>query len=428
MSDDTWEGVFENVPEYNDDGTFAKYIIKERNTDIDYITTYLQKNDGTGVRFRFRDDLWASNWYTAAGYNNMLLYYKYDGQLYLFDGVFSYYEYTLPTTEFWLVGYNNSSAVYGESAKPSKMRYYIKDIEAVDMTGNAITSQVLSAARLIDTPSYSVGSQTPIRIDEEALENVDSYETDLEKILAYEAQKGSNYYVYNQGAIEHNVVDFHAGEKPYALYENGEGGITHYSYYDGQTVERTAANIVNNKFRDDNVNLKVSKTVTGGMSDPDDLFDFTVNIRGAEAEHEYQVKKNGTVDNSLLLTTDGDGNSTITFRLKHDENIEIIGLPYDTEYSVSEAASEYLASYSIDRYGDIEDRNYGTAANTTINTALSTGTKHLRGNQEVAYTNSLPTVVPTGVDATSYILLLLVTILLVIASVKNHKKRKGAPN
>ena len=428
VSDDTWEGIFENVPEYNDDGTYAKYIIKERNTDMDYVTTYLQKNDGTGVRFKFRDDLWAGNWYTPTGGNNLLLYYKYNGQLYLFDGVFSYYEYTLPTTEFWLVGYNKSSAVYGEEAKPSKMRYYIKDIEAVDYTGDAMTSQVLSNARLIDSPSYSVGSQSPILINEENLENIDTYETDLEKILAYEANKNNGYYVYNQSAIESNAVDFYASEKPYAVYENGDGGIVHYSYYDGQTTERVAANTVKNKFRDDNVNLKVSKTVTGGMSNSDDMFDFTVNIKGAETGHEYRTKKNGTYDDSLSLTTNDEGNGTLTFKLKHGENIEIIGLPYDTEYSVSEAASEYLASYTIDRYGDTGERNYGTAANTTQNTALATGTKHLRGNQEVAYTNSLSSIVPTGIDTTSYILLLLVIILLVVMAVKNHKNRKSAPN
>ena len=79
-------------------------------------------------------------------------------------------------------------------------------------------------------------------------------------------------------------------------------------------------NSVKNKFRDDNVNLKVSKTVTGGMSNSDDMFDFTVNIKGAETGHEYRTKKNGTYDDSLSLTTNDEGNGTLTFKLKHGEN------------------------------------------------------------------------------------------------------------
>lgn len=83
-------------------------------------------------------------------------------------------------------------------------------------------------------------------------------------------------------------------------------------------------------------NLKISKTV-GGENPPDDAkFTFTVNVTDGTTPLSGTFNtKSGTVSDGTITFTDGEAKVT----LKHNESLTILGLPYNADYTVTEAAA-----------------------------------------------------------------------------------------
>lgn len=83
-------------------------------------------------------------------------------------------------------------------------------------------------------------------------------------------------------------------------------------------------------------NLKVSKTVNGENPPDDAEFTFTVNVTdGTTPLNGIFNTKSGTGSDGTITFTDGEAEVT----LKHSESLTILGLPYNANYTVTEAAA-----------------------------------------------------------------------------------------
>lgn len=101
----------------------------------------------------------------------------------------------------------------------------------------------------------------------------------------------------------------------------------------------------------------VKKNVTGSLGDRTKQFEFLVTISGTEPGGQYTftgegqmsgVMTNGFVggDNNTLISDD-DGMISFTYLLRDDDTLTIEDLPNGAEWTVTEAASNHIASYSV---------------------------------------------------------------------------------
>ena len=155
------------------------------------------------------------------------------------------------------------------------------------------------------------------------------------------------------------------------------------------------------------LNLTVSKQVTGSMGDRTKEFTFTVTIPSF-ANQTISIIKNGT---PATLTFDDDGKATFT--LQSDQSAVISGIPYGTNYTVSEAVdSLYAQSHQINGGSEV--------------TSLTTGTLSLTEDTEVMFTNDCNISPPTGLfsDATPWVLMSMIAIALALAFLCKRKQPK----
>lgn len=145
--------------------------------------------------------------------------------------------------------------------------------------------------------------------------------------------------------------------------------------------------------------LKVSKTVTGNMGDPDQYFEFKVTLTGENGKTygtSYAVSGGSNASNPKNIKI---GEET-TFLLKHGDTLSIANLPYGVTYTVTET----------------EDTNY-----TTTKTG-DTGTIDA-AEQTAAFTNNKEREIDMGVttDNLPYVMLLgFVTLLGAAMLLKRH--------
>ena len=121
----------------------------------------------------------------------------------------------------------------------------------------------------------------------------------------------------------------------------------------------------------DSKDVELIKKVTGTLGDLQKEFEFTVTLTGLQGNSSYKIvpvsKKTG-VDAPALgnakntgLTKDGNdyfvktaaNETTKTFKvvLKSQQSIKIEGLPTEATYTVTEAASDHKASYTVESEG-----------------------------------------------------------------------------
>ena len=124
-----------------------------------------------------------------------------------------------------------------------------------------------------------------------------------------------------------------------------------------------------------NDSLKVSKKVAGTAANTQDEFSYTLKIKGAQGSYDA-VKGNDkyTVE----------AGKDFTFKLKHDESIEIKNLPDGATYTVTEANTDYTENFAV-------DDGQAQAG------AVATGTIHQ--GSTVAYTNEKGFAPATGVNS-----------------------------
>lgn len=162
--------------------------------------------------------------------------------------------------------------------------------------------------------------------------------------------------------------------------------------------------------------LTISKNVKGSLGDVTKEFEFTVTLTGLQPSTNYTIAGNGlsgvqtpTVGSftSPTLTTNNAGSATFVVKLKDGESITVQGLNATSHYTVSEAASDHVASLALTAEGQnaviaTGTSGNGIAANNAAQTALATAQETIDaadGNQTVAYTNTRSITTITGVQS-----------------------------
>ena len=150
--------------------------------------------------------------------------------------------------------------------------------------------------------------------------------------------------------------------------------------------------------------VTLSKKVTGNQGSRDEYFQFTVDIKGADAGTQFIVdlanadtktKVNGVNkeihDNPALLTAGANGTLSQDFWIQNGQSIKIQGLAGSTGYIVTEADNAYKTNIAVTgdtKNGEADIAN--VSGKVVTDTAVSKDTK-------VAYTNELAGTVPTGI-------------------------------
>lgn len=124
-----------------------------------------------------------------------------------------------------------------------------------------------------------------------------------------------------------------------------------------------------------NDSLKVFKKVAGTAANMQDEFSYTLKIEGAQGSYGYVL-------NGVAGTFDA--KDTLTFKMKHDQSIEIKNLPEGATYTVTEADTDYTESFAVD----------GGQAQAG---KVATGTIHK--DSTVVYTNEKGFAPATGVNS-----------------------------
>lgn len=135
-----------------------------------------------------------------------------------------------------------------------------------------------------------------------------------------------------------------------------------------------AANFNNTAAANDS--LTVSKTVSGAAANTNDEFTYTLTLEGAQDSYDF-VKSDGTT---------GTIKSGDTFKLKHDQTIEIKNLPEGASYKVVETDTTYDETVTVNGKAQAD----GHVAEGTVTSANS-----------VSYLNKKGFAADTGITANS---------------------------
>lgn len=154
-------------------------------------------------------------------------------------------------------------------------------------------------------------------------------------------------------------------------------------------------------------NLTITKYITGNMSSVDDKFEFTINVEGDTGATPYSWTKNG-VDQTTPIK------SGIPFEMGHNDTV-VITMPAGSIVTVSEDTKGYTPSFKFDGEEPVE--------NSSISFPLVSDT-------EIVVTNTLESILPTGIwTATglliaSGICLIIIVFTLIIRSRRLKKYSK----
>ena len=130
--------------------------------------------------------------------------------------------------------------------------------------------------------------------------------------------------------------------------------------------------------------LTVTKTVAGNMGSRDQKFDFTVTLQDANGDPFPSGNMNARYGDGSEVTLTFDNTGTAAFQLAHGESIRL-ALPSGTSYSVTEAVTDYDATWKLNN-GEVQT---GRTSNGV-----------LTEDKKIAFTNTKNGVIPTGIDFT----------------------------
>lgn len=208
------------------------------------------------------------------------------------------------------------------------------------------------------------------------------------------AQKLFEGYEFTAPGTYNFTVKEIAGSNPNIVYDGTEYNVEvvvsmpdNYPASDTPVIREIKAKAASGKkadkaaFTNDkkaNDSLTVSKKVAGTAANTQDEFEYTLTLEGVEGSYDFvKGAKTGTV-------TAGE---PFTFKLKHDESIEIKNLPDGAKYTVVETNTDYNATnVAHDVDGDVKGD------------VKAAGTIKAGGNT-VAYTNEKGFAPATGVNS-----------------------------
>ena len=130
--------------------------------------------------------------------------------------------------------------------------------------------------------------------------------------------------------------------------------------------------------------LTVTKTVAGNMGSRDQKFDFTVTLQDANGDPFQSGNMNARYGDGSEVTLTFDNTGTAAFQLAHGESIRL-ALPSGTSYSVTEAVTDYDATWKLNN-GEVQTGR--------------TSSGLLTEDKKIAFTNTKNGVIPTGIDFT----------------------------
>jgi hypothetical protein len=154
-------------------------------------------------------------------------------------------------------------------------------------------------------------------------------------------------------------------------------------------------------------NLQVEKEITGMMSDPDQKFEFTINLSNENVTStQFDAATTGSdlspATNPAALSS---GKATVSAKLSHGKTLSITGLPKDTKATINEknlAAEPYTVSVNT---SNTEKTNNG-ATGTPFQFSPETNNYNIVNEYEInktemgdkiLITNNLDAISPTGI-------------------------------
>ncbi|MBR2523529.1 MAG: hypothetical protein IKE53_03725 [Clostridiales bacterium] len=154
--------------------------------------------------------------------------------------------------------------------------------------------------------------------------------------------------------------------------------------------------------------MTISKTVQGNMGSRDKFFEFEVTLTDANGNilNSIDVTYNDGRTETIDLDSDGKGQ----FYLSHDQSMSVT-LPVGTTYTITELDDQYQTTYSID--GGAEQQ--GKTVMGVLDDTMS-----------IDFTNTLGTVIPTGVKTSVNLLISAFVALIagiVINFFRNYRRR-----
>lgn len=168
-------------------------------------------------------------------------------------------------------------------------------------------------------------------------------------------------------------------------------------------------NIPNKKDTSENVTYKITKSVAGNFGNKNKDFKFTFKVTNPPAGAEYMWYKNDDLQQKSLKSGD-------KFTLKHGDEVRI-KLPKNTEVTITEEKENYTSTYKLNngpQQPGNSCKNYKVAA-----------------NSELAFTNTLNGIVPTGIFM-KYMLLILIGGMaiggIVFSIIRQRKVKKAGAN
>lgn len=196
--------------------------------------------------------------------------------------------------------------------------------------------------------------------------------------------------------------------------------------------------------------IEIKKNVTGNLGDRTKQFEFTVTLAGLEPDQTYTTDtaaeytgdsssvaitsiSSGTLSNeNRSFTATASGTAVFLVKLTDDQVFVINDLPLTAQYTISEAASDHVASYAItseneNAAGTNASIANASAANNTSDTLLATSTETIDrydGTIVIKYTNNRDLATITGIAGLDYMVYIVALAMMALAAAAIIRRRR----
>ena len=264
-----------------------------------------------------------------------------------FDGLRSRETYTISTVSKETNGNDKETEVFTKKKTFTANAY-----------GEAAVSLTLANGEMIEVQGIPIGSH--YQVTEQSGKYISSYTvTDAEGIGLIKRESDANTAEEKALSTETETAD---------------------------AEEKITITYFNRKFKTQDVVLK--KVLANSSRSNTEKFDFKVTLSNLSSFETIMTSTLGK------LTADSLGNLTVKFKLAADDEISFLKLPIGTIYQITEAPSDYKASYEIVDNNTEQtlkkEIKMSTAGNTETNTELTTAEEVVNEGEEavITYTNT----------------------------------------
>lgn len=267
---------------------------------------------------------------------------------------------------------------------------------------------------------------------------------------SYEADRYLDVYVYSTDGTK-------ANQKIYGYVLWVEGSDENPQNANIPTVTKTNGFVGNNGGDKYNTfNLKLTKNITGSLSDTNHEFPFQVTFKSPNstaASFKYVVNKDGTEQTAVVITdlsssankVIGALSSDSAIKLDDDDYVTFYGLPAGTTVTVQEMNDTYDV-YSTSATCDTTNNNSLSLTASNVQSMANSGvlgdfngtavannaTRDDAGteNSEVTFTNEMKSISPTGVTLRfgPYALMAAAAVVLLVMASRRRKDTQDKSN